>query len=125
PSSVAPSEAWKNRRQRKNRFARPVQAPAPAGEARGMLECRPDPLQEVSRMARIALVQFSGNTSKDVNVRKAEDLARQAAGNGAKIVCFPELCTTTYFCYENNPAFFDLAEPVPGPAVDRMRTVAR
>jgi len=76
-------------------------------------------------MARIALVQFSGNVDKDVNVRKAEDLARQAAGNGAKIVCFPELCTTTYFCYERNPAFFNLAEPVPGPAVNRMRAVAK
>jgi N-carbamoylputrescine amidase len=76
-------------------------------------------------MARLALVQFSGNADKDVNVRKAEDLARQAAGNGAKIVCFPELCTTTYFCYERNPAFFALAEPVPGPAVDRMRAVAK
>ena len=76
-------------------------------------------------MARVALVQFSGHASKDVNVQKAEDLARQAAGNGAQIVCFPELCTTTYFCYERNPAFFELAEPVPGPAVDRMRKVAR
>ena len=76
-------------------------------------------------MARVALVQFSGHASKNVNVQKAEDLARQAAGNGAQIICFPELCTTTYFCYERNPAFFELAEPVPGPAVDRMRKVAR
>ena len=76
-------------------------------------------------MARVSLVKFSGHVSKDVNVQKAEDLGRQAAGNGAQIVCFPELCTTTYFCYERTPAFFDLAEPVPGPAVDRMRKVAR
>src|SRR5207244_5453193 len=80
---------------------------------------------EVTRMVRVALVQFSGHVSKDINVQKAEDLARQAAGNGAKIVCFPELCTTTYFCYERNPAFFELAEPVPGPAVNRMRKVAK
>ncbi len=30
-----------------------------------------------------------------------------------------------YFCYERNPAFFDLAEPIPGPAVNRMRKVAQ
>jgi beta-ureidopropionase len=76
-------------------------------------------------MTRIALVQFSGHASKEVNVQKAEDLAREAAGNDARIVCFPELCTTTYFCYERNPAYFELAEPIPGPAVDRMRAVAR
>ena len=76
-------------------------------------------------MARVALAQFSGNDSKEVNVQKAETLARQAAGNGAKIVCFPELCTTTYFCYERNPAFFALAEPVPGPSVNRLCKVAR
>ncbi len=43
---------------------------------------------------RVALAQFSGHESKAVNVRKAEDLARQAAGNGARLVCFPEPCTT-------------------------------
>jgi beta-ureidopropionase len=76
-------------------------------------------------MVRVALAQFSGHESKEVNIRKAEDLARQAAGNGARIVCFPELCTTTYFCYDRDPRYFALAESVPGPAVDRMRRVAR
>jgi beta-ureidopropionase len=76
-------------------------------------------------MVRVALAQFSGHESKDANVQKAEALARQAAGNGAKIVCFPELCTTIYFCYDRDPRFFALAEPVPGPSVDRMRKVAR
>jgi N-carbamoylputrescine amidase len=76
-------------------------------------------------MVRVALAQFSGHESKEANVQKAEALARQAAGNGAKIVCFPELSTTVYFCYARDPKFFALAEPVPGPSVDRMRTVAR
>jgi N-carbamoylputrescine amidase len=75
-------------------------------------------------MARVALAQFSGHQDTEVNVRKAEDLARQAAGNGAQIVCFPELCTTIYFCFDRSPKYFALAEPVPGPSVDRMRRVA-
>jgi predicted amidohydrolase len=45
-------------------------------------------------MVRVALAQFSGHESKHINVQKAENLARQAAGNGARIICFPELCTT-------------------------------
>ena len=40
---------------------------------------------------RVALAQFSGHIDKNVNIEKAENLARQAAGNGAKVVCFPEL----------------------------------
>ena len=76
-------------------------------------------------MVRAALVQFSGHESKEINVGKAEDLARQAAGNGAQIICFPELCTTIYFCFERDRKWFETAEPVPGPAVDRLARVAR
>jgi len=53
-------------------------------------------------MVRAALVQFGGHESKEINIRKAEDLARQAAGNGARIICFPELATTIYFCFDRD-----------------------
>jgi len=76
-------------------------------------------------MVRVALAQFSGHEWKEVNVQKAEDLARQAAGNGAQIICFPELCTTIYFCFDRDPRWFAMAEPIPGPSVDRLRHVAR
>jgi predicted amidohydrolase len=76
-------------------------------------------------MVRAALVQFSGHESKANNVRKAEDLARQAAGNGARIICFPELCTTIYFCFSRDRKWFETAEPIPGPAVERLSRVAR
>ena len=74
---------------------------------------------------RVALAQFSGHIDKNVNIEKAENLARQAAGNGAKVVCFPELSTTIYFCFDRDKKWFETAEPVPGPAVDRLRKVAR
>lgn len=76
-------------------------------------------------MVRAALVQFSGHESKEINVQKAEDLARQAAGNGAKIICFPELATTVYFCFGHDKKWFETAEPIPGPAVNRLATVAK
>jgi N-carbamoylputrescine amidase len=76
-------------------------------------------------MVRVALAQFSGHESKEVNIQKAEDLARQAAGNGAQVICFPELCTTIYFCFGRDRKWFDTAEPIPGPAVDRLARVAR
>jgi predicted amidohydrolase len=67
---------------------------------------------------RVALAQFSGHIDKNINVEKAENLARQAAGNGAQVVCFPELCTTIYFCFDRDKKWFETAEPVPGPAVE-------
>ncbi len=76
-------------------------------------------------MVRAALVQFSGNESKEINIQKAEDLARQAAGNGAKIICFPELATTLYFCFGHDKKWFEMAEPIPGPAVNRLAKVAK
>ena len=76
-------------------------------------------------MVRAALVQFSGHESKEINVRKAEDLARQAAGSGARIICFPELATTIYFCFGRDRKWFETAEPIPGPSVERLARVAR
>jgi predicted amidohydrolase len=76
-------------------------------------------------MVCAALVQFSGHESKEINIQKAEDLARQAAGNGAKIICLPELSTTIYFCFDRDKKWFETAEPIPGPAVNRLAKVAK
>src|SRR5260370_23200950 len=81
--------------------------------------------EEDPMTVRVALAQFSGHIDKNINIEKAEGLARQAAGNGAQVVCFPELCTTIYFCFDRDKKCFETAEPVPGPAVDRLRRVAR
>jgi N-carbamoylputrescine amidase len=81
--------------------------------------------EEDPMTVRVALAQFSGHIDKNINIEKAESLARQAAGNGAQVVCFPELCTTIYFCFDRDKKWFETAEPVPGPAVDRLRRVAK
>ena len=75
-------------------------------------------------MVKIAGVQFSGHVDKDVKVQTANPLLRQAAGPGAKIVCLPELCNTMYFCVERRREYFDWAEPIPGPTIERMAAVA-
>jgi N-carbamoylputrescine amidase len=50
---------------------------------------------------------------------------RDAAARGAKIVCLSELFSTMYFCVETRQEYFDGAEPIPGPTIDRMAEVAR
>ena len=67
----------------------------------------------------------SGHVDKEVNVRTAIRLVREAAGRGAKIVCLPELFNTMYFCVERRREYFDWAEPIPGPTIERMAAVAR
>ena len=76
-------------------------------------------------VVKAALAQFSGNIDRQVNVDKAAALARQAADAGAKIVTFPELATSIYFCFGRDPNFFACAEPINGASIEQMRGVAR
>lgn len=76
-------------------------------------------------MTRVALAQFGASIDKERNLEKAVSMAYEAAANGAKIICFPELCTTVYMPFENDARHFADAEEVPGPSVDRMARVAR
>jgi len=76
-------------------------------------------------MVKIAGAQFVGSADKEANVRAAERLVRQAAAQGARIVCLPELFSTMYFCVETRREYFDWAEPIPGPTIERMAALAR
>lgn len=49
---------------------------------------------------------------------------REAASSGAKIICTQELFDLPYFCTRQDPALFDLAQPVPGPATAYFSRVA-
>ena len=61
----------------------------------------------------------------DVNLGVAADRVRDAAKQGAQVVCLPELFRTPYFCQREDAALFDLAEPIPGPTSDALAKVAR
>ncbi|MBI2880932.1 MAG: acyltransferase [Candidatus Tectomicrobia bacterium] len=74
---------------------------------------------------KVALCQFIGDVDKEANIQNVLRYARQAGDNGANLICFHELCTTTYFCYEENYDHCALAEPIPGPATGRVAEVAR
>jgi N-carbamoylputrescine amidase len=76
-------------------------------------------------MIQIAGIQFSGDAKKEKNLEKVARLASEAAARGAQVICFPELCTTTYFCTEANYAHFDSAEPIPGPSTDEACALAK
>src|SRR2546425_7795212 len=59
------------------------------------------------------------------NLEKAVARVREAARAGAQVVCLPELFRSQYFCQREDAAWFDLAEPVPGPTTDALGRVAK
>jgi N-carbamoylputrescine amidase len=59
------------------------------------------------------------------NLEKAALRIRQAAAAGGQIICLPELFRSPYFCQQQDPRIFDLAEPVPGPTTEQLSRVAR
>ena len=74
---------------------------------------------------RASLIQMSTEYDKEKNVLKAERLVREAADDGAQIICLQELFHTIYFPYELEPRHLDLAEPLNGPTMDSMCELAR
>jgi N-carbamoylputrescine amidase len=74
---------------------------------------------------KIGMVQMSCSAVKDENVKKAIAKIREAAAKGAKIVCLQELFTSLYFCDVEDYDNFKLAEPIPGPTTDALKTVAK
>ncbi len=59
------------------------------------------------------------------NLRKAIAGTRQAASQGAEIVCLQELFRSQYFCREENAELFNLAESIPGPSTEALSSVAK
>lgn len=74
---------------------------------------------------RAGLVQMSCGPDPDANLDKAADRVRQAAREGAEVVCLPELFRAQYFCQREDIALFDLAETIPGPSTERLSAIAR
>ncbi len=74
---------------------------------------------------RVGLVQMSMSASPEANTEKAVAKVRDAAAQGAQVVCLPELYRSPYFCQTEDHAAFALAETVPGPSTLALARVAR
>ncbi|WP_412067692.1 carbon-nitrogen hydrolase [Rubrivirga sp. IMCC43871] len=73
---------------------------------------------------RLGLVQMAMSTDPAVNLARAEALIREAAAEGAGVVCLPELFLSPYFCKTESTEPFAWAEPVPGPTTDALAPLA-
>lgn len=79
----------------------------------------------MTKRFKLAAIQMACGPDPGANLSHAIQLIREASGQGAKLVCLPELFRTTYFCQTEDAAFFDLAESVPGPTTEALGKVAK
>ena len=74
---------------------------------------------------RAALVQTTWTGDKETMIKAHEEYAREAAAQGAKVVCFQELFYGPYFCQVQDAAYYEYAESIPGPTTERFQALAR
>ena len=78
------------------------------------------------RTVTVAATQFACSWDLPANANRAEALIRQAAGQGAQVILIQELFAAPYFCIEQHPHYFDLAQPLEGhPLVTRFAALAK
>jgi N-carbamoylputrescine amidase len=76
-------------------------------------------------MTKIALIQMRCDPQPEKNLDKAISRIRDAAKQGAQIVCLPELFRSQYFCQTEDHSNFALAEEIPGPSTTALGEVAK
>mgnify|MGYP000908386465 CR=1 FL=1 len=76
------------------------------------------------RMVRIGLIQGREQGSQAEDLAYTIERIREAAAEGAQVICTQEMFNTPYFCRTQDPDLFDLAEPIPGPTTNALAVVA-
>src|SRR5437870_1036885 len=74
---------------------------------------------------KVGLVQMAMSADPDANLQTAVAKVAEAAVAGAQLVCLPELFRSRYFAQREDPASFDLAEPLPGPSTEALARAAQ
>ncbi len=79
-----------------------------------------------TRTVTVAATQMACGWDIDKNLAKAEALIRQAHKDGAQIILIQELFATPYFCKDQDPKYFSMAEAVDDSRViEKMQALAK
>lgn len=77
------------------------------------------------RSLKVGLVQQAvASNDKNLSWARSAEQVSDLAKQGCELVMLQELHSTLYFCQQENTDFFDLAEPIPGPATDYFAELA-
>ena len=75
---------------------------------------------------KVAITQMSCSSNYDENIKKAENLVKEAAEKGANIILLQELFSNLYFCQVEDYDKFDLAEErEKSPLIKHFKEVAK
>jgi N-carbamoylputrescine amidase len=77
------------------------------------------------KKVKVGLVQATCSADKAANTAKMAEKIREAANNGAQIVCLQELFGSLYFCDVEDYENFKLAEAIPGPTTELFQDLAK
>lgn len=78
------------------------------------------------RNVTLAATQMACGENRAASLDRAEGLIRRAADAGANVILIQELFETPYFCQDQLPEHFELAQPVEGHGgIARFRSLAR
>ncbi|MCA9104270.1 MAG: carbon-nitrogen hydrolase [Pirellulaceae bacterium] len=80
---------------------------------------------ESGSRVRVAAIQSTASTNVSENVDRTVEKIREAAQEGARLVCLQELFASRYFCQSEDHTQFDLAESIPGPISERLAALAK
>ena len=80
----------------------------------------------MANIVRAALLQTDWAGTKEAMIDKHEEAAREAAADGAQVICFQELFYGPYFCQVQETKYYDYTEPIPdGPTTQRFQALAK
>lgn len=74
---------------------------------------------------RAALIQQANTAEKEANYARTTQGIEQAVSQGAELILLQELHASLYFCQNEDPTTFDLAESLHGPTVQLLSEQAK
>ena len=78
-----------------------------------------------NKKVKVGIIQMTCTKDKQTNINKATAKIKQAAAEGAQIICLQELFASLYFCDVEDYDNFSLAEAIPGKTTDDFSKLAK
>ncbi|WP_104083493.1 nitrilase-related carbon-nitrogen hydrolase [Cryobacterium sp. Y11] len=79
---------------------------------------------DTRNIVRTAITQATWTGDEESMIAKHEGFVRTAAAQGVQVICFQELFHGPYFGIVQDAKYYDYAQSVPGPIVERFQKLA-
>lgn len=79
---------------------------------------------KTENVIKVGGVQFAASLDTETNIKQAVEMAKVAAENGVKILCFQQMFANYWFPATEDREAFRLAETIEGPTIQTMASLA-